>query len=159
MAYGEKEPWTDASYTALSQSIAEKVPRGEIRAEALKRIAILHCARKGDTIATCSPSAEPPAAVKQWQERIQAASIDRAVYAKALAKILGDLVCSGEPDRIYVLRGLWPSDRFRGTGSEMPALAKRITSPECPVSTALTDADKRALAEATRNAVSSAKPR
>jgi hypothetical protein len=55
MAYGEKEPWTDASDTALSQSIAEKVPRGEIRAEALKRIAILHCARKGDTIATCSP--------------------------------------------------------------------------------------------------------
>jgi len=56
-----------------------------------------------------------------------------------------------------VLRGLLSSDRFSETGAEMPALAKRITSPECPVSTALTDADKSALAEAAKRAVSLSK--
>ncbi len=56
-----------------------------------------------------------------------------------------------------MLRGLLSSDRFRETGAEMPALAKRITSPECPVSAALTDADKTAIAEAAKEAVSLSK--
>ena len=56
-----------------------------------------------------------------------------------------------------MLRGLLASGRLLKTVAEMPALAKRITSPECPVSTALTDADKTAIAEAAKTAVSSSK--
>ena len=92
---------------------------------------------------------------------IEAAKVDQGAYAKALAAILGGLVCANDPDRIYVLRGLlgrW-NDRFRETGAEMPALAKRITSPECPVSTALTAVDKTAIAEAAKRAVSFSKSR
>jgi hypothetical protein len=88
---------------------------------------------------------------------IEAANVDQAAYAKALVVILGDLVCANEADRIYVLRGLLRSGRFRQAGAEMPALAKRITSPECPVSTALTDADKSKIAEASKTAVCSSK--
>jgi hypothetical protein len=43
------------------------------------------------------------------------------------------------------------------TSAKMPALAKRITSPECPVSAALTAADKTAIAKASIEAVSSSK--
>ena len=112
----------------------------------------------GDTaLASCDPAADPPDTVKEWKKMIEAAKVDQGAYAKALAAILGGLVCSNEPDRIYVLRGLLRSGRFLQTGAEMPALAKRITSPECPVSTALTDADKTAIAAAAKTAVASSK--
>lgn len=56
-----------------------------------------------------------------------------------------DVVCSGEPDRIYVLRGFQRSQRIKETGRNAPALVGRITSPDCPVSAALTADDKAAL--------------
>lgn len=88
---------------------------------------------------------------------IEAARVDQGAYAKALAAILGGLVCVNEPDRIYVLRGLLYSNRLLQTGAETPALAKRIMSPECPVSAALTAADKGAIAGAAKTAVASSK--
>jgi hypothetical protein len=153
--------WTDATYTALRRSIEQTVPEGPNRNNVLERMAILDRARKGDDLASCDPSAKPPDRVKAWKNMIEAAKVDQGAYAKALAAILGGLVCSNEADRIYVLRGLLRSaplgeDRFLETGAEMPALAKRITSPECPVSAALTDADKNAIAEATKFAVARA---
>ncbi len=153
--------WTDATYEALRQLIGRMVPEGQDRDEALKRVAILDCARQklGDTaLASCNPAAAPPDSVKEWKKMIEAASVDQGAYAKALAAILGDLVCADEADRIYVLRGLLSSERFVQTGTEMPALAKRIMSPEYPVSAALTAADKSAIAEAAERAVSSSKP-
>ena len=148
-----RQPWTDAAYARLRQSIERAVPEGQNRDNVLERVAILDCARKGDDLASCDPAADPPDTVKEWEKMIEAASVDRAAYSKAFAAILGDLVCSNEPDRIHVLRGLLPPDRFHEgrllqTGAEMPALAKRMTSPGCPVSTALTAADKSAIAEA-----------
>lgn len=123
-------------------------------------MAILDCARQklGDTaLASCNPAADPPDTVKAWKKMIEAATVDKGAYAMALAAILGDLVCSNEADRIYVLRGLLSPYRSLKTGAKMPALAKRITSPECPVSTALTDADKTAIAAAAKTAVASSK--
>jgi hypothetical protein len=78
---------------------------------------------------------------------IEAAKVDQGAYAKALAAILGDLDCSNEADRIYVLRGLLRFNLLREAeiGTEIPALAKLITSPKCPVSAALTAADKSAI--------------
>jgi uncharacterized protein YjbI with pentapeptide repeats len=44
-------------------------------------------------------------------------------------------------DQIYVLRGLLHTYRVADTGAELPALIKRITSTDCPVSMALTGTD------------------
>jgi uncharacterized protein YjbI with pentapeptide repeats len=150
--------WTDATYADLRQSIDREVPVGRfgwpyphisLRGLALERVAILDCGRRDDdTLASCDPSDAPPDAVKQWKKMIVAASIDRTPYTKALAAILGDLVCSDDDDSLYVLRGLLHSHHLLSTGPEKLALVKRITSAECPLSTALTDADKRAIAAA-----------
>jgi hypothetical protein len=52
-------------------------------------------------------------------------------------------------DRIYVLRGLLRQPgHLADTGSEMPTLMKRITSTQCPVAMALTEADKSNIAAA-----------
>ena len=159
-----RQPWTDATYAELRRSIERAVPEGRSRDRALERVAILDCAQRkweviGEEIvlASCDPAAEPPDTVKEGKRMIEAASVNRAAYAKALAAFLGGLVCSNEPDRIYVLRGLMRFGPLLKTGAEMPALAKRITSPECPISTALTDADKTAIAAAAKEAVSSSK--
>jgi hypothetical protein len=81
---------------------------------------------------------------------IDAASVDEAVHAKVLAKILTDLACSNEPE---VLRGMIRSNQFYFAGSEMLALTKYIMSSECLVSTMLTDTDKLAIAKASAEAV------
>jgi hypothetical protein len=138
--------WTDANYALLRRSIERGVPEDERRNEALTRVSNLDCTRTGDSLASCDPSVTPPDAVQQWKKTLEGAIVDHNAYAKALASILGDLVCSGDPDVIYVLRGLLHNQRFQNTGAETPALAKRITSAECPVSAALTDADKRVIA-------------
>jgi uncharacterized protein YjbI with pentapeptide repeats len=141
-------PWTDATYAELRKSIERDVPQGKLRNLALDRVAILDCERRdNDTLASCDPSDALPDAVKQWKKTIEAASIDPNAYAKALTAILGDLVCSDKGDRIYVLRGLLHTDHgLDDIGPERPALMKRITSTECPLSTALTDADKETIA-------------
>jgi uncharacterized protein YjbI with pentapeptide repeats len=150
-------PWTDATYAKLRQSIERKVPQGRssalgslessLRDRALERVAILDCKRRDDnTLASCDPSDSPPDAVKPWKKMIEAVSIDPNAYAKALTGILGNLLCSGKADRIYVARGVLRSLRFEGRRLEgYDALVKRIARPECPLSMELTDADKHTL--------------
>jgi hypothetical protein len=142
------QAWTDATYAELRQSIERVVPEGRMRDAALGRVARLDCSLKNDTLASCDPGAASPNAVEQWKSMTEKASVDHFAYAQSLAVILGDLVCSNEPDRIWVLRGLLLSNRWLGTGSLMPALTGRIISAGCTVSTALTDADKRKIAVA-----------
>jgi uncharacterized protein YjbI with pentapeptide repeats len=149
-------PWTDATYAELRQSIEREVPQGSfvqefpevsLRNRAIDRVAILDCERRDDdTLASCDPSDAPPDAVKQWKKMIEAASVDPNAYAKAFTALVGDLLCSDKADRIYVLRGLLSYvNFFENTGAETPALIKRITSPECPLSIELTDFDKHTL--------------
>jgi len=149
-------PWTDATYAELRQFIEREVPQTTLpwpipevsqRNRALERVAILDCKRRDDgALASCDPSDAPPDAVKQWKNRIEAASSDPNTYSKAFTGILGDLLCSDKADRIYVLRELLSYPNFlERTGSERPALIKRIASPECPLSMELTDAEKRML--------------
>ena len=135
-------------------SLPWPIPEVSQRNRALERVAILDCKRKDDdTLASCDPSDAPPDAVKQWEKRIEAANSDPNTYSKAFTAILGDLLCSDKADRIYVLRELlsyptsYPNFLTR-TGSEKPALVERITSPECPLSMELTDAEKRMLGAA-----------
>lgn len=133
-----QEAWTDATYAELRQSIERALPEGRQRSDALERVAVLDCGLKGDIFASCDPSSERPAEVNKWIEIIRAASVDKRAYNRALAKILGDLVCSNEPYRLDVLQRLLFADMLRRTGDEAPALSKRITSAECPVSKTFT---------------------
>ena len=169
------QAWTDTSYVAVIRSI-QQVSRGDIRDAALDRAAILDCTRKawhahaaprvatesadeawgGEALASCDPSADLPNVVKEWKAQIERATDVRAIYAKALAKILGDLVCSEAPDRIDVMRGLLRANRFDLTGNEMPALEKRVTSAECPVSKALTNSDRYVISETSKRATETA---
>jgi len=149
--------WTDATYAELRQSIEREVPQGSftwgipevsLRNLALDRVAILDCEKRDDdALASCDPSDLPPDAVKQWKKMLEAASVDPNAYAKALTAILGDLLCSHQADRLDVLHGLLITDRG-DTNPDGPALLKRITSTECPLSVDLTDADNHYVAAA-----------
>jgi uncharacterized protein YjbI with pentapeptide repeats len=137
--------WTpDAAYAALREFIEHEVPEGQRRNEALHRVSVLDCTKTGNTLASCDPSAATPDIVEQWKRKIEAANVDWSSYRNAVAAIFGDLVCSDAPDRIYVLRGLLRREQI---ALERTGLLKRVTSTECPVSAALTDADKRVIAD------------
>jgi hypothetical protein len=55
------------------------------------------------------------------------------VYKKSLADQLKSLACSGDKNTAYIVR------------AKAPDLVKAILKPDCPVSAALTEADKAAL--------------
>ena len=159
-----QQDWTDARYAFLREMIKHGIQNVDRRNAALERVARLDCARKR----SCDP--QPPTAVNQWKTMIHAASVDQTAYIRALAKILGDLACSSElavlhgllkparPDLLPTLPHMAPAlsgtSRFAATRTEAPALATRITSAQCGVSRMLSDADKRAIAEAVTSATS-----
>jgi uncharacterized protein YjbI with pentapeptide repeats len=75
-------------------------------------------------------------------------------YQKALADQIKSLACSSQDkDALYIVRGLTGRESIysiiKDTGAEAPGLVEAIVSPkvvqECPVSAALTGADKAAL--------------
>jgi hypothetical protein len=66
---------------------------------------------------------------------------------KSLADQLKTLACSDEEDALDIVRGLIANDRIKDTGGEAPGLVEAILKPDCPVSAALTEADKAALNE------------
>jgi hypothetical protein len=71
--------------------------------------------------------------------------MDEAGYETSLADELRCLVCSGDSDAVYIVRGLIANGRIKRTGAEAPGLVDAILKPDCPVSAALTEADKAAL--------------
>ncbi|MGJ0427390.1 pentapeptide repeat-containing protein [Methylocystis sp.] len=77
-------------------------------------------------------------------ESRQAISIGEA-NAEALANSLGELVCDGGPNGIFILRGILNNGRLEAMGAKASKLAERIQSKDCPVSTTLTERDKENL--------------
>jgi hypothetical protein len=74
--------------------------------------------------------------------------VDDEAYTKALAKTLKDLVCSGDGDAIFVVRGGGFQERLRSAGLAAIDLINDLTnkgSKDCPISAALTDADRAKL--------------
>lgn len=105
-----------------------EVPDGENRENALKRIEILN----PDIIG-------PEASVREILEK---GRVDEATYKKSLAAQLS-LACSGSAP--YFVRGLVANYRINEAGAEAPGLVEAILDPKCPVSAALTEADKATL--------------
>jgi uncharacterized protein YjbI with pentapeptide repeats len=94
-----------------------------------------------------------------WQKLLEAARVDDSHYAPALAAELKTLVCSGDVDAIYILRGKEFEKRLAAVGQEAPELVNAImgktkglvdvimgkANESCPVSASLTEADKAKL--------------
>jgi uncharacterized protein YjbI with pentapeptide repeats len=132
----DSKPWTNEMFLSLKKTIEGDVPAGDTRAEALKRIEIL------DPGGSFAEEAKMP----DWRKEIEAAtSVEPEEYKTALAGELKALACSGDADARYVVRGLDTNGRIKDTGAQAPGLVEAILKPDCPVSAALTDADKAAL--------------
>ncbi|MBG0794297.1 pentapeptide repeat-containing protein [Methylocystis sp. H62] len=143
--FGYDEPWTANTYDELRKMIEKEVPQGAARDDTLRRIARLDCKKSGDDLAPCKANA---AAVPKVREVIEGARTDEATYEQVLAMLLRPLICASEANAIQILRGLATNGRLTATGQEAPALIEDIlTGKDCPVSTALTDADKERLQE------------
>jgi hypothetical protein len=85
------------------------------------------------------------------QEKLKAAALDEAEYAKSLTKELRSLVCDNA-NAIPILRGIVVFGRLAATGREAPALIDVIMSKDCPVSAALTDDDNASLLQLKQDA-------
>jgi hypothetical protein len=134
-------PWSEREYFDLKSKMERDIPAGDLRTIALKRIEILDCKIKSDRLAPCSRKV----AQLPIQKHIDEAAVDKQTYAEALSTSLIELVCDGDHNAIYILRGLIRNSRIKGTGSESAKLVDRIQSKDCPVSTLLTQNDKTAL--------------
>ena len=148
----EVSPWTNASYEAFSRAVEEIVPEGLSRTAALERIRSLDCKAAG--LASCDVKAPEPASVAAARQMIEQASIDEASYKKALAGVLGELVCRGDGRAPRFLRGFVRNHRIYDAGAEAPALVDRIMNKDCPVSAVLTDDFRAALRAVAKDAAS-----
>ena len=85
---GAPHPWDDKAYQDLRKQM-EDLPAGALRdSDALKNISRLDCANPDPTLASCDPNAPAPPEAIAWRKMLEAASVDKKVYAAALAKTL-----------------------------------------------------------------------
>jgi hypothetical protein len=144
-------PWTNARYDALRQRIEQIVPAGDHRTEALANIRSLDCDVAG--LSSCDAAAPEQASVAAARRMIEQASVNDATYKKALVGEFGELICGGDGDAVYILRGLLRSKSIKAAGVEASTLVARIMSKNCPVSVALTDDDIASLRTVAKEAV------
>jgi hypothetical protein len=134
---GHEQPWDEKAYQVLRTTIESRVPPGRSRSHALARIQSLDCANPDKTLSSCDPSAAPPSHATEWRATLEAAGVDDKAYAKALAKILKDPVCSGSDDAIYIARGAGFRARLLAARLAAPDLINDLTSKgseDCPLS-------------------------
>jgi uncharacterized protein YjbI with pentapeptide repeats len=120
-------------FAAVKAEIMKEVPEGERREQAVKRIEILN------------PDIFGPEA--SAREILEKGRVGETAYRSASADQLKSLACSGDKDALHIVRGLIANSRILVTGAQAPNLVKAILDPKCPVSAALTEADKAALKE------------
>jgi uncharacterized protein YjbI with pentapeptide repeats len=133
-------PWGDKAYGDLQRSI-EAFPPSDVRDQALKRVRALDCADQA--LASCD-LASPPAPAA-WSKDAQT---NGAPYLTALAAELRTFVCSGDDDAVYILRGGGFQGRLLDAGAAATGLIDDLMDKDskgCPVSPALTDADRAKL--------------
>jgi uncharacterized protein YjbI with pentapeptide repeats len=116
----------------------EEVPEGEERKNALERIRKLNP----------DNSRNVTSARKTFEKRSVAKTADKM----SLADQLKTLACSVDEDAMYIVRGLIANGRIKDTRAKATRLVEAILKPDCPVSAALTEADKAALKEIAKEA-------
>lgn len=136
----EVRPWDDKAYHDLRKTIEALAP-GDTRNYVLELIRALDCADK--TLASCDPASPP--APSEWAKDALA---DEAPYRTALVPELRTLACSAFEDAVSVVRGRGFGSRLEGAGAEAVKLIDDLMNKDgqdCPVSAALTDADRAKL--------------
>jgi uncharacterized protein YjbI with pentapeptide repeats len=139
----------DQAYDDFRKTL-EKIPQGDMREKALKRVERLDCEKTGESLASCDPKAKGPHVVHAWRRTLEAGRVpNQAAYWSALAAIFSDLLCGGDADAIHVLRGLIKYRRLAEVGGEAAKLIAKILDDQdhCRVSAALTAKDKAELLE------------
>ena len=96
-------------------------------------------------IRNLDPSYPNPTEAAGIQMLLQGDRVSDLDYGNALAAELKRLVCSGEEDAIYVVRGSGLEDRLGQAGAAAVDLVNFFKSKACPVSASLTDNDKARL--------------
>ena len=144
----EYQPWNVVAYEQLSK-ISDALPPA-VRKRFLANIQTLDCASNDPGLSSCDLSRPPPPEAAEWQKRFEEAHRDDRDYANALASKLKTVVCTGESDAIYILRGNGLQNRLSHAGAAAPALVDDImgkskTNDICPVSASLTENDKARL--------------
>jgi hypothetical protein len=163
---GERQAWSNETYSNLKKAMGA-IPESLTRDAALGRIRVLDCVNPDKTLASCDPDAaasSPPKEASDWRQALESAGTkDEATYRRALARVLQTLVCSGDGNSLYVLRGLTENSlsasggALARAGAEAPKLVDGIMSPTCPVSANLTDDDRAGLLEIKQEAIESTK--
>jgi uncharacterized protein YjbI with pentapeptide repeats len=115
---------------AVQAIIIKEVPEGEERAAALKRI---------------ETSNQDHLAKRKGRETLEKGGVDEPAYKKSLAAQLKSLACSGDESAPYIVRGLVNNGGIRYASAQASGLVEAILKPDCPVSAALTEADRVAL--------------
>jgi len=124
-------------FAALQAMIMKEVPEGKGREQTLKRIEILNTGIFG-------PEASE-------QETLEKGRVEETAYRSALADQLESLACSNDEAALVIVRGLFQLNfkRLEAIGTQAPGLIEAILYPKaaqnCPVSAALTEADRAAL--------------
>ena len=116
----------------------EEIPEGEERKNALERIGNLDP----------DNSRNVASARKTLEKRSVAKTADKM----SLADQLKTLSCSVDEDALYIVRGLIANGRINDTRAKATGLVEAILKPDCPVSAALTEADKAALKKIAKEA-------
>ena len=116
----------------------EEVPEGEERKNALERIGKLDP----------DNSRNVASARKTLEKRSVAKTADKM----SLADQLKTLSCSVDEDALYIVRGLIANGRINDTRAKATGLVEAILKPDCPVSAALTKADRAALKKIAKEA-------
>jgi len=116
----------------------EEIPEGEERKNALERIGKLDP----------DNSRNVASARKTLEKRSVAKTADKM----SLADQLKTLACSVDEDALYIVRGLIANGRINDTRAKATGLVEAILKPDCPVSAALTEADKAALKKIAKEA-------
>jgi len=116
----------------------EEIPEGEERKNALERIGKLDP----------DNSRNVASARKTLEKRSVAKTADKM----SLADQLKTLACSVDEDALYIVRGLIANGRINDTRAKATGLVEAILKQDCPVSAALTEADKAALKKIAKEA-------
>jgi uncharacterized protein YjbI with pentapeptide repeats len=127
---GVKESALTKDELATLQAMIKEVPEGGQREQALKRIEILN------------PNIFGPE--ESEQEILEEGRVGETAYKNSLADQLKSLACSEDESASYIVPGLI-HERIEETSAQAFALVEAILKPDCPVSAALTEADKALL--------------
>lgn len=137
-------PWAGANYLLLEKAIAG-VPEGGGRDAAMRQIEILKS----------GPSSQNDTSFERWSQELERATVKPDAYDQALFLELNGLVCSGDSDAAYILRGLIKNGRIAATGAKADDLVGVILGGSCPVVDLLTQADKMALQKLAKEVLTS----